>query len=342
MLLNCLGFPESDLRLRQISNAAIRVILDHPCGIPVLASALRDDAQLLGDSVRIERVRVDAADLLGEFAEAGHLSEIGIDALCFAALHGSARLRASAVGAIAGMGHLRTRAISAFAACVADDDLMRRYRSIEILKSLGVAAREAAPALLRALNDPSLNTRDAAAQALVEIGIYESDLGLSEEDRRLIGWFKTVAIADHLQLLQVFWCVGVLEGDALLQCGDAMGYGKENIVLQHIKSKGAMSDLPVGESYLKAMYEQLATMFNVAPFSNEAWDPTESCPDFRVERMRGKRVESQWTPRARRAWQYIDRFLEMSRLKPRFIHFTESAQWVDDAMKAGKRRRPKY
>jgi tetratricopeptide (TPR) repeat protein len=144
-------------------------------------------------------------------------------------------------------------------------------------------------------------------------------------DEHICAWFDAINPNDRLKHLQVFWCLGKVESEAFLAAGRALGYGK---LAQRLEGLNPYfhTYLPTSVGYIrKTCLPLLTTLFNTAPFQPDAWDEDESETALRVDDRQGKRRHGRWTPRARKAWHYIDRFLTLRQLLPRIDSRSKSA-----------------
>lgn len=136
-------------------------------------------------------------------------------------------------------------------------------------------------------------------------------------DEYLLAWFRTLDLGVWLQHLYLFWFIGTIEHDALMTNGHALGLARLERCLKHELSESkCVADLHFSQSHIRKALEELESLFNMTPFPEWAWATSERCPDFRATLMNGNRQESRWTPRARRVWLLIDRFLTLADLKP--------------------------
>ena len=139
---------------------------------------------------------------------------------------------------------------------------------------------------------------------------------LQRQKDRALSLFQQIDLSYWLKDLVAFWCIGYVEREALMLSGDALGWESLRKELKTLKSAHDISGLSVSQGHIRGAIERLESMFNSHPFIGDLWAEDERSPDFRAERMHGRRKESRWTLRARKAWQLVDWFLEMKGLKP--------------------------
>jgi hypothetical protein len=89
-------------------------------------------------------------------------------------------------------------------------------------------------------------------------------------------------------------------------------------LFRKMQQAGQMAKLSAGQTYFRTTLENLGSLFNSTPFPVDAWSAAERCPDLKIPGKYGGRDASLWTPRALRAWQYVDRFLTIKGLCPMF------------------------
>ena len=141
---------------------------------------------------------------------------------------------------------------------------------------------------------------------------------LSEEDQRILTWFKDVDLTEYLTPLQLFWCIGQVDRAAIESEGRAIGYSKLQRTLQQLRPTYAEIRLPTSNGYIRqGCLEVVHVLLDKEPFFSNAWTDEERGLKFRATHMRGKRRESRWTRRARKAFHYVDRFLSIMKCLPK-------------------------
>ncbi len=139
---------------------------------------------------------------------------------------------------------------------------------------------------------------------------------LELDDETILGWFGRVELTTWLTPLQVFWCIGKVDENSLMACGQAMSLRDLDAVFEKLKQAGKMGKLPVSITNIRDSMTDLENgLFDRTPFFDEAWNADEAEPTLRMPLEKAWRG-SKWTPRGKKAWQYADRFLEIRGLTP--------------------------
>lgn len=185
--------------------------------------------------------------------------------------------------------------------------------------SHGVAVATMANWLLRYL-DLERETKLLVEQewAQVDASVRATGGRVNREDQRIFDMFVQLDLSKWLKSFQLFWCVGRLEADSILSAGPALGGANLARRLNELKKNGKLGDLDVSDSHIRNTIGLLESLFNSPPFTPYAWSEEEDSPDLRTTRLRGKRKESSWTPRAGKAWRYVNHFLTLKQLLPKF------------------------
>jgi hypothetical protein len=141
---------------------------------------------------------------------------------------------------------------------------------------------------------------------------------LSTEDQRILTWFKDVDLTVYLTPLQLFWCIVQVDRDAIESEDRAIGYSKLQATLEQLRPTYAAIRLPTSNGYIReGCLEVVHVLLDKEPFFSNAWSDEEREQTFRATHMRGKRRESRWTRRARKAFHYVDRFLSIMKCLPK-------------------------
>lgn len=204
-----------------------------------------------------------------------------------------------------------------------DPDPEPRRRAAKMLERIG---SEAVPGLVAVWKDETDVIRNEAAKILVQInpdlivGIPLKNEPPGEDDERLLRWFDEFNLKDYQTDLQVFWCVGYVDREALQSAGTALGLKRLSQRLSEIDPHFKRKRLPRSIGYLReTCFESIYGLFDKEPFRSEAWSPEERTLEIRPGVKYKERDESRWTPKAWKAWQYVDRFLRMRKLLPTII-----------------------
>ncbi|AMV24080.1 Tetratricopeptide repeat protein [Gemmata sp. SH-PL17] len=152
--------------------------------------------------------------------------------------------------------------------------------------------------------------------------IIQNSANRTEEitDEEIYSWFKNNInnpLSEWLVKLQVFWCIGMLDRDALESTDLALGYKQLASKLKNSNPQFAHIPLPRSIGYIREnCLADLESYFNCLPFSDSAWSGEEQQSALRIEGWVGSRAHGRWTPRARKAWIYVNRFLKLQGLRP--------------------------
>jgi HEAT repeat protein len=148
---------------------------------------------------------------------------------------------------------------------------------------------------------------------------------LSLEDERILKWFGEIKLQKYLGWLQLFWCIGKFDHVALMGLGKAMGTRDLETALkkqERLNPRFKKLALAIKENTIRLhCIPALETLFNVSPFQPDAWSKDEQMADFRTQKKLG--TNPFWTPRGRKAWEYVDRFLTIRELLPPISFETE-------------------
>jgi hypothetical protein len=203
-----------------------------------------------------------------------------------------------------------------------------------VLGKLGPEALHVIPNLIEALRGDRKEPRyQAARTALIAFGRFavpdllralEQATELEpvllvpcQEDEHILAWFAAVDLAHYLKHLQVFWCIGIVEQAAFESAGQAVGYGKLTQQLRQLAPQFNLIRLPTSITYVSGTcLPNLDGLFDREPFYSASWSEQERGLPLRDEFWNGDRQESCWTPKARTAWGYVDRFLTLRALLP--------------------------
>ena len=139
------------------------------------------------------------------------------------------------------------------------------------------------------------------------------------EDEQILGWFKDVTMNNYRDALQVFWCIGLIEGDAMKSAERALGWGSLSKRLRDdLDPRFKLVKLPTSIKFLSVTcVPDLDGLFDRDPFYSNAWTEEERPLPLRtVSTKKGERPQSRWTHKTWKAWQYVDRFLTLRNLLP--------------------------
>jgi hypothetical protein len=220
-------------------------------------------------------------------------------------------------------------AISAVLAWAAlSEEHANRETAVAFALSLGDDSR---PALLlaKSASNPAISdfagqiieTMDAAVRTaeyeeyLVEreaarIGSPPFERILTEEDKRLLGWFKGVDMNYYLPRLQVFWCIGRLDWAAVKSVSRALGSASLRLAFRKHEPRFKRVLLPCGANYLNETVDDVDGLFDNPPFNPEAWTDLERSMPLKRP-AENKRKDQWWTVKAQKAWEYVDRYLAL-------------------------------
>lgn len=202
----------------------------------------------------------------------------------------------------------------------------RRIRG-HVAQALERIGKDAIPDLMALWKDETGVIRYEAARILAQIdpdlivGIPFNTEPLSEDDERLLRWFEQIDMTEYQTKVQVFWCVGYIDKEAIQSAGMALGLKRLSKRLREIDPIFKRDLLPVSIGYLReTCFQGINKLFNNEPFCSEAWAPEERTLGIRSEVKYKERREPCWTPKAWKAWQYVDRFLRLQKLLPTIIN----------------------
>lgn len=202
-----------------------------------------------------------------------------------------------------------------------DPEAKVRATAKRVLRSIG---SQVVPELKKALQDNRPLVRESAELLLTQLtpktapAVPPPSPSVSDEDRRVLSWFAEVKdLGDYLTHLQVFWCIGQVDREAIQSANPAMGWRKLNARLGKFAPVFNFSSLPTGSDHLRnTCLPELDGLFDREPFYSKAWSDEERGLPLRMPWQRGKRPESRWTRKAWTAWRYVDRFLTLRDLLP--------------------------
>ena len=175
---------DEDPAVRVSAAVALWRIQRHPKSIPALESMLRNRdgstaylaAVALGDlGAQAERAVPGLVAAVGHSDDdtrraaaysLGRIGAIAIPAIRGALAHGDDRTKCQAVEAL---GWIGPAAVGPLIDALVNPNPPTRRSAARALGRLGAAAKEAEPALVKAVNDPQAEVRDAAAEALRQI-----------------------------------------------------------------------------------------------------------------------------------------------------------------------------
>lgn len=210
-------------------------------------------------------------------------------------------------------------------------DILRHDRASaemrgHVAETLEMIGKDAVPDLMAAWKDETGIIHYEAARILMRIdpdliaGTSLTNEPAREDDERLLRWFDEFNLKDYQTDLQVFWCVGYVDREALQSAGTALGLKRLSQRLSEIDPHFKRKRLPRSIGYLReTCFESIYGLFDKEPFRSEAWSPEERTLEIRPGVKYKERDESRWTPKAWKAWQYVDRFLRMRKLLPTII-----------------------
>lgn len=210
-------------------------------------------------------------------------------------------------------------------------DILRHDRASaemrgHVADTLEMIGKNAVPDLMAAWKDETGIIHYEAARILMRIdpdliaGTSLKNEPAREDDERLLRWFDEFNLKDYQTDLQVFWCVGYVDREALQSAGTALGLKRLSQRLSEIDPHFKRKRLPRSIGYLReTCFESIYGLFDKEPFRSEAWSPEERTLEIRPGVKYKERDESRWTPKAWKAWQYVDRFLRMRKLLPTII-----------------------
>jgi len=281
---------------------------------------------MLGDTENL--VRWSAANALGEIG----IPDVTVSALIDVLNDPNNPSRKMAAAALGKIGAAAASAVPMLIEMLNDPNIGTRAIAATALGEMGPAAVPALPSLFALLSDPNEILRERVTEVLGQIGPAAAETAarflsgngdqlppLSDEDRRIVGWFEAKErIIDWIEWLQLFWCIGKLEEDAMMQGGDAFGPGKLERLFRRLQNENRMSKLIVAESAIKNVLEEMESFFNQPPFPDDAWSTEEKSAAFKMPAKRGNRVIKRWEPRARKAWRFVNIYLEYKGLVPIF------------------------
>jgi len=332
--------------IRSIAASALGDIRD-PAAIPHLILALADVNQ--DNSRDSQDIRCSIAEALGEF---GSLSATAVpamkDALAdpdpfirerFAKALGEIRDPAAIPNLIAALsdpeyfvsaqviealGEIGAPATPALIEALKDADDEVRIRAANTLKRIG---QPAIPGLKSARQHPDPNIRAAVLRILADLapedliggpgGLDSTSSTRTEEDERILAWFKDVHPKEYLEPLQLYWCIGQADRAAFESAGRALGYDRLQKRLKRLQPTFGKKRLNISNGYIrKSCLDLLDCLFDNEPFYSNAWSDEERELALRVEYYWGGRKESSWTHKARTALHYVDRYLSIKEWLP--------------------------
>ena len=140
---------------------------------------------------------------------------------------------------------------------------------------------------------------------------------LTASDEQIAKWFSPLTLGAWLKSFQVFWYVGRMDHEALMESGHAMGFNNLAKSLDKMRLKQQVDELPLAQNSIKQKLKQLQeAIAKTIPL--EAWAEDEQTQNFRIDYFVGMKKEHQWTPRARKAWLYVDRLLQKAGCSPKW------------------------
>ncbi len=271
--------------------------------VPALVAALADPDEA------VQRTVIRMLHRIGEAAAAPLVTALSSPAVA---------IRRNAASALEGTDS--GPAAPALVAALADPDEVVRKSAARALRKIGFRA---IPALKEGMRRENAGVRHLAIKVLAKIdpesladevsGSEPAPL-LSKEDRRILDWFETVDLAEYLTSLQVFWCIGCVERNAIESAGLGLGVNRLPSRLRDLDPRFHRQPLPTGAKYLGRALADVDGLFDRPPFHPHAWSDDERGLPLRDER--GKRRDPLWTPKAWKAWQIVDRFLTLSNRRP--------------------------
>ena len=96
------------------------------------------------------------------------------------------------------------------------------------------------------------------------------------------------------------------------------GDSKLQATLEQLRPTYGEIRLPTSTAHIRdGCLEVVHVLFDKEPFFSNAWSDEECKLTFRATHMRGRRRESRWTRRARKAFHYVDRFLSITKCLPK-------------------------
>ena len=238
-------------------------------------------------------------------------------------------VRGEAAWALGEIGAAAESVVPALIQALGDAEEFVREKASAALAKIG---RVAVPSLIDATRRlASVKHQAAVMQVLLEIDANsvvnansageEANADLSDEDQQTLDLFADVNPKRFLSLLQTYWCIGLVERDVMESANLAKGYAKLHEKLELLEAKFDSTPVNVSIGYIReTCLEKLAELFSCKPFSN-IWSAEEVNPDLRIEERVGNRIHGRWTPRARKAWSYVNRFLTLRGWLPEIKRF---------------------
>jgi HEAT repeat protein len=285
-------------------------------GLPALVQALENEAEF-------HDVRENAARALGRIgASVEAVAPILVRVLNRPFHSWDSGLRISILYSLSAIGDRSELVFPALISSLKDREL--RKTSMEILERIGSLW---IPNLKIVCRQVDREVREAAIQILAKIdpNAFDPDSikrEITAEEKRVLGWFESgdVDLQEYLQHLQVFWCIGVVERTAFESGGQALGYNKLTLKLRMLSPHFNLIPLPTGANHIcGTCLPDLDGLFDREPFFSASWSDHERGLPLRDEFMRGERKESCWTPKARKAWSYVDCFLTIRGYLPQIM-----------------------
>ena len=101
------------------------------------------------------------------------------------------------------------------------------------------AAPESITLLCKSVAAPAVSARTESTE--------DRTVGTNTTQEKVTNWLNSIAV-DWLPILQLFWCVGYLEQESLMQCGIAMGYRRLEELLGKLENKKQA----IGKSFIRS------------------------------------------------------------------------------------------
>jgi internalin A len=162
---------------------------------------------------------------------------------------------------------------------------------------------------------------------------------LLPDEEQVLEWLDELNPSDWLECLKVYWCIGQADKEALLRCGEAMGFGQLTRAIENVVAKQyAVGELSLRYSSLRKNIQRMEDLFChescPAVWTEDERRPVVEVADEgagvrkkkrakgtplfrRVTEEQGKKAWSEWTPRARKVWVFVCRYLERRGVMPR-------------------------
>ena len=117
-------------------------------------------------------------------------------------------------------------------------------------------------------------------------------------DEKVKNWFEDNA-GDYFATFRLFWCIGYLDYDALMNGRIAKGYMGLETEFEELEPKNQLlAGLDSSRNHLlKVLTKNLPRLFADESFPKVVWSPEEQDPAFRLKLGNKAWNRSKWTPR---------------------------------------------